>query len=208
LSIGHEADPETVGGSAHDDESDASLMGRAAGGDPAAFDDLVLRWKNRVFRLALRFFRRPEDAEDVTQEVFMKVYRTAATYRMDAPFEHWLLRIATNACRDRLRSMRRRPEEVLSSLTPDAGAWLDRALSGAALQEQQAEAAKEAAAELLATLPPKDRTVLVLLDLEGLSAREVAAATGSTRAAVKVRAMRARRALRRLAVGRRGGGGT
>ena len=122
-----------MGGSAHDDESDASLMGRAARGDPAAFDDLVLRWKNRVFRLALRFFRRPEDAEDVTQEVFMKVYRTAATYRMDAPFEHWLLRIATNTCRDRMRS---------------------------------------------------------------------------TRAAVKVRAMRARRALRRLALGLRGGGGS
>ena len=197
-----------MGGSAHDDESDASLMGRAAGGDPAAFDVLVRRWKNRVFRLALRFFRRPEDAEDVSQEVFMKVYRTAASYRMEAPFEHWLLRIATNACRDRLRSLRPRPEEVLSAITPDAGAWLDRALSGVALQAQQAEAAKEAAVELLATLPPKDRTVLVLLDLEVLSAREVAAATGSTRAAVKVRAMRARRALRRLALGRKGGGGS
>ncbi len=195
-----------MGDLAHDDESDASLMGRAAGGDPAAFDVLVRRWKNRVFRLALRFFRRPEDAEDVTQEVFMKVYRTAATYRMDAPFEHWLLRISTNACLDRLRSQSRRPEEVLSAITPDAGAWLDRALGGSALEALQAEAAKETAAELLATLPPKDRTVLVLLDLEGLSAREVAAATGSTRAAVKVRAMRARRALRRLALGPRHGG--
>ncbi len=191
---------------AHEDESDASLMGRAAGGDPAAFDVLVRRWKNRVFRLALRFFRRPEDAEDVSQEVFMKVYRTAASYRMDAPFEHWLLRIATNACRDRLRSLRRRPEEVLSAITPDAGAWLDRALSGTALQAQEAEAAKETAAELLATLSPKDRTVLVLLDIEGLSAAAVAAAIGSTRAAVKVRAMRARRALRRLAIGRPRGG--
>ena len=193
---------------AREDESDAFLMGRAAGGDPAAFDALVRRWKNRVFRLALRFFRRPEDAEDVTQEVFMKVYRTAASYRMDAPFEHWLLRIATNACRDRLRALRRRPEEVLSRITADAGGWLDRALSGAALLAQQAEAAKETAAELLATLPPKDRAVLVLLDLEGLTAREVAAATGSTRAAVKVRAMRARRALRRLALGTRRGGRT
>jgi len=205
LSIRHEPAPEKVGGLAREDESDASLMGRAARGDPAAFDALVRRWKNRVFRLALRFFRRPEDAEDVTQEVFMKVYRTAGSYRMDAPFEHWLLRIATNACRDRLRALRRRPEEVLSRITADAGGWLDRALSGAALLAQQAEAAKETAAELLATLPPKDRAVLVLLDLEGLSAWEVAAATGSTRAAVKVRAMRARRALRRLVLGARRG---
>jgi len=184
---------------AHDDESDASLMGRAAGGDPAAFDVLVRRWKNRVFRLALRFFRRPEDAEDVVQEVFLKLYRTSAIYRSEAPFEHFLLKIATNACVDRLRDRRRRREEVLSSITSDSAAWLDRALGGAALQAQQAEAARTLAAELLATLRPMDRTVLVLMDLEGLTSREAAAATGSTRAAVKVRAMRARRALRRLA---------
>jgi len=190
----------------HDDESDASLMQKAAGGDPAAFDVLVRRWKTRVFRLALRFFRRPEDAEDIVQEVFLKLYRTAATYRSDAPFEHYLLRVATNACIDRLRDTRRRREEVLSALTTDAGAWLDRALGGTALEAQQAEAAKGLAAELLATLPPKDRMVLVLLDLEGLSALEVAEATGSTRAAVKVRAMRARRSLRRLVQRFPGGG--
>ncbi len=186
---------------AHDDESDASLMGRAAGGDPAAFDVLVRRWTNRVFRLAHRFFRRPEDAEDVAQEVFLKLYRTAATYRPDAPFEHWILRIATNACLDRLRERRRRPETVLSAITSEAGGWLDRALGGAALLAHEAEVAKALAADLLDTLRPRDRTVLVLMDLEGLSASEVAAATGSTRAAVKVRAMRARRALRRLAGG-------
>jgi RNA polymerase sigma-70 factor (ECF subfamily) len=190
----------------HDDESDASLMQKAAGGDPAAFDVLVRRWKTRVFRLALRFFRRPEDAEDIVQEVFLKLYRTAATYRSDAPFEHYLLRVATNACIDRLRDTRRRREEVLSALTTDAGGWLDRALGGAALEAQQAEAAKGLAAELLATLPPKDRMVLVLMDLEGLSALEVAEATGSTRAAVKVRAMRARRSLRRLVQRLPGGG--
>jgi RNA polymerase sigma-70 factor (ECF subfamily) len=184
---------------AHDDENDASLMGRAAGGDPAAFEVLVRRWKNRVYRLALRFFRRPEDAEDVTQEVFLKLYRTAPTYRSEAPLEHFLLKIATNTCLDRLRDTKRRREEVLSAITPDAGAWLDRAMGGAALEAQQAVAAKGLAAELLATLPPKDRAVLVLMDIEGLTSSEVAAAIGSTRAAVKVRAMRARRALRRLA---------
>lgn len=188
-----------------DDASDASLLARAAAGEAAAFDLLVGRWNNRVFRLALRFFRRPEDAEEVVQEVFMKLYRTAAGYRSEAPFEHWLLRIATLACVDRLRDRRRRPESVLADVTSDAGSWLDAALTGAALEAQQTEAARMLATDLLATLSPKDRMVLVLLDLEGLSAREVAAATGSTRAAVKVRAFRARRALRRLAtaIGRR-----
>src|SRR5881296_350674 len=117
-------------------------MRRATGGDPAAFEVLVRRWTNRVFRLALRFFRQPEDAEDVTQEVFLQLHRTASTYRPEAPFDHWLLRIATNACLDRLRARRRRPETVLSAITSDAGVWLDRALSGAALLAQQSEVAK------------------------------------------------------------------
>ena len=182
-----------------DDASDVSLLARAAAGEAAAFDVLVERWNNRVFRLALRFFRRPEDAEEIVQEVFLKLHRTAAGYRSEAPFEHFLLKIATHACVDRLRVRRRRRESVFADITADAGAWLDAALTGTALEAQQAEAARMLAADLLATLPPRDRMVLVLLDLEGLSAREVASATGSTRAAVKVRALRARRALGRLA---------
>ena len=182
-----------------DDASDASLLARAAAGEAAAFDPLVGRWKNRLYRLALRFFRRPEDAEEIVQEVFLKVYRMAASYRSDAPFEHWLLRIATNTCVDRLRERRRRREDVLADITPDSGAWLDAALAGASQEARQAEAARVLASDLLDSLAPKDRMVLVLMDLEGLSAREVATAVGSTRAAVKVRALRARRSLRRLA---------
>jgi len=176
---------------------------RAAAGDAAAFDQLVGRWKDRLLRLALRFFPRREDAEEIVQEVFLRVHRAAATYRSDAPFEHWLLRIATNLCRDRLRERRRRPEVALADLANDAAGWLDAALRGTSLRAAHAASARLLANSLLDTLPPKDRIVLVLLDLEGMSAADVAAATGSTRAAVKVRAMRARRALRRLA-----GGGT
>ena len=184
-----------------DDASDASLLARAAAGEAAAFDQIVGRWKNRLYRLALRFFHRPEDAEEVAQEVFLKLYRMAASYRSDAPFEHWLLRIATNTCVDRLRERRRRREEVLAEITPEADAWLDAALAGTAQEARQAETARTLAADLLDRLPPRDRMVLVLMHLEGLSAREVAAVTGSTRGAVKVRALRARRALRRLAEG-------
>lgn len=182
-----------------EDDTDASLLSRAASGDARAFDRLVERWTPRVFRLALRFFRRPEDAEEVAQEVFLRLYRAAGTYRAGAPVENWLLRIATNACRDRLRRRQVRKETVVADIAEDAAGWLDQALSGTALEAAQAEAARGLAADLLDRLPPKDRIVLVLLDLEGYSSAEVAARTGSTRAAVKVRAMRARRALRRIA---------
>ena len=159
-----------------------------------SFDDLVARWKVRVFRLAGRFFPRPEDAEDVTQEVFLKVFRSLPTFRGDAPLEHWILRIATTTCQDELRRRQRRPE----ARTHDAATLLERALAGKALDAAEATAASSLAADLLDRLPPRDRVVLTLLDLEGFSAAEVADFTGSTRAAVKVRAMRARRALRRM----------
>ncbi len=181
---------------AHD--PDADLAARAAAGDDDAFEALVVRFKDRLFQLAQRFFPAPEDAEDIAQEVFLKMHRSMATYRADAPFEHWLLRIATNTCRDRLRERRRRPAVALAELTGAPTDWLDRALGGAALTSSQADEARRVASALLDTLPAKDRIVLVLMDLEGMSAKETAAAIGSTRAAVKVRALRARRALRRL----------
>jgi len=181
-----------------DDAIDAALVARAVAGDAAAFNRLVERWQDRVFRLARRFFRRGEDAEEVAQEVFMKLYATLPRYRADAPFEHYLLRIATNACHDKLRWRRSRPETPAGDRTGETAAWLDRALRGRAVEAAQAEEARGLAADLLDRLPPRDRIVLVLLDLEGRSSAEVAEATGSTRAAVKIRAMRARRALRRL----------
>jgi RNA polymerase sigma-70 factor (ECF subfamily) len=181
-------------------ELDPALAARAAAGDEAAFEALVLRWQGRVAGLARRFFRRPEDVEEIAQEVFLKMHRSIGEYRGQAPFQHWLLRVATNTCRDRLRARRRRPEEILSEVTDDAQRWLDAALEGRALEAAQAETARVLATDLLDALPEKDRIVLVLMDLEGKPAAEVASLTGSTRGAVKIRAMRARRALRRLAI--------
>lgn len=177
---------------------EARLAAGASAGDAAAFDALVRRFQGRVFRLAQRFFRKPEDAEEIAQEVFLKMHRALPSWRAQAPFEHWVLRIATNVCHDALRARRRRPAAVLSEITLDAGEFLDRALVGAAVEAAGAEEARRVAADLLGTLPPRDRIVLVLMDLEGMSADEVAAATGSTRGAVKIRAFRARLALRRL----------
>jgi RNA polymerase sigma-70 factor (ECF subfamily) len=181
-----------------DEATDAELARRAAAGEAAAFDALAARWSGRVYRLARRFFRRAEDAEEVVQETLLKAWRALGSYRAEAPFEHWLLRIATRTCYDALRERRRRRETLMAEITEDAGRWLDAALKGASLETAHAEEARRVAASLLETRPPKDRVVLVLLDLEGMPAADVAAATGSTRAAVKVRAMRARRALRRL----------
>jgi len=173
-----------------DATSDAALVARAAAGDAAAFTSLVERWKDRVFRLALRFVRRPEDAEEIAQEVFMKLYRAAATYRSGAPFEHWLTRLCLRCAYDRLR----RP-----SRSPESAAWPgpEQAAEGPAPDPT----ARLEVERLLAHLQPADRFLLVLLEAEGWSVAEIAERLGWSRVNVKVRAHRARQRLRRVLAG-------
>lgn len=159
-----------------------SWIAASLDGDREAFDELVRRYQQRVFRLAGRFFRRPEDVEDVAQETFLTVWRKLHTYAAKAPFEHWLTRVCTRCCYARLRQ--RPAPEPLENIDrpvgpgdPSAPIELER---------------------LLAHLKPADRMVLLLLDGEGWSTAEIADRLGWTRTNVKVRAHRARTRLRRL----------
>lgn len=160
------------------------LVAASRGGDAEAFGKLVRLYERRVFRLAGRFFRRREDVEDVSQEVFLVAWRKLGTYRADAPFEHWLTRICLNCCYDRLRKSRRddpavepRTETAAPQGDPNAGLEIER---------------------LLQRLEPVDRFILLLLYGEGWSVAEIAGRLGWTRVNVKVRAHRARKKLRHL----------
>ncbi|MFQ5525299.1 MAG: RNA polymerase sigma factor [Thermoanaerobaculia bacterium] len=161
-------------------EQEARWVAASRRGDRSAFEALVKRYERRVFRLAGRFFRRPEEIEDVAQDTFLMVWRKLGTYRAKAPFEHWLTRVCLNCCYARFR--KRRPDEAgvvdLEPAVPgkDPGARLD-------------------AERLLATLEPEDRFVLQLLHGEGWSTAEIADKLGWSRSKVKVRAHRARRKL-------------
>jgi RNA polymerase sigma-70 factor, ECF subfamily len=163
--------------------AEAELIAAGRGGDEAAFAELVRRHQTRVFRLAGRFFRHREDVEDVAQETFLAAWRRLATYEARAPFEHWITRVCLRLCYARLAQERRREEPlgthelVAQPLDPVAGIDVER---------------------LLAQLGPSDRFVLLLLDGEGWSVKEIAGRIGWTVANVKVRAFRARRRLRRL----------
>ncbi len=151
-------------------------------GDRDAFGELVRRYQQRVFRLAGRFFRRPEDVEEVAQETFLTAWTKLHTYAARAPFEHWLTRVCVRCCYARLR---RRPD-------PEPLADADRPVGpGDPVAGLEVE-------RLLAHLGPADRTVLLLLDGEGWSTAEIADRLGWTRTNVKVRAHRARARLRRL----------
>jgi RNA polymerase sigma-70 factor (ECF subfamily) len=172
--------------------SDESLVKAACGGDDGAFTRLVVRHRRRVFGLAARFVHDSHELDDICQDVFIKAYQNLASFRNDAPFEHWLIRVAVRVCHDALRS--RKYEKSLMHLDEYALQVRDRA--GEARDE--ARQARELLAVALARLRPDERLVITLLELEQLTVRETAAATGWSEANVKVRGHRARQALKRV----------
>ncbi len=180
---------------------DEELVAAARGGDQAAFETLVLRHRRAVTAVASRFFFGRPEAEDAAQEAFVKVFMNLGKLKPGTPFRYWVLRVATNCCLDRLRREARRGERPLSQVTEDEASWLDRHLATRSRQEHRAlERSREARSLMARVLPhiaPKDRAALFLLEGEGRSVEEVAAVFGWTKVNVRVRAFRARRALRR-----------
>jgi RNA polymerase sigma-70 factor (ECF subfamily) len=185
-----------------EEATDEALVAAIRAGDEAAFEQLFERHRRRVARVVGRFFNRPERVEEIVQEVFTKVYFALDDYspQRGSSFAAWLSRIAINACYDELRRARRRPESSISDVTDDEGAWLN-AQSRAETTGGDAESitvSRDLANKLLARLGAEDRLVLTLLDGEGLPVSDIAELTGWTSSKVKVRAHRARLALRRV----------
>jgi RNA polymerase sigma-70 factor (ECF subfamily) len=167
--------------------SDAEIVRAVREGDADRFGELVRRHQARLFALARRYLRREEDVADLVQEVLVKAFSRLDSWRGDAPFEHWLMRLATRACLDALRSRRRRPEDLLSDLSADESDWLDRA-----------DAARSLVRRVFEHLSPANRMVLTLLELEDRPVKEIAAITGWSETLVKVRAFRARAEMKRI----------
>lgn len=179
--------------------TDDSLALAAHSGDDRAFEELFQRHKRRVARVAGRFFAERGRVEEIIQEVFVKVYFALGDYKPDASasFSAWVSRIAVNACYDQLRKTRRRPEGALAP--EDAELVEQRArLRGETKSAETALISRDLAAKLLARIKPEDRVVLTLLDAEEMSVSEIAQVMGWTASKVKVRAHRARAALRRV----------
>lgn len=191
----------TAAAEAAGDQDDRRLVRRVLDGDREAFTLLVDRHQRHVAGMAGRFFRRREVIEDVSQEVFLKAFQALATYRGEVPLRHWLSRIATNACYDRLRAQRRSPEIAVAELTDSPPDFWERLAAPETADDEtfwRREDARLTAEALLARVPPADRLVLTLLVLQELPIAEVARLTGWSRVNVKVRALRARRRLRQL----------
>jgi RNA polymerase sigma-70 factor (ECF subfamily) len=172
--------------------TDESLVSAACGGDDGAFARLVGRHKRRVFRLAARFARDTDELEDICQDVFIRVYEHLSAFRNDAPFEHWLTKIAVRVCHDALRG--RRHEKHHTSLDDMMVELPDCAGNS----ESEVRQARQFLKYAMSGLSADEQLIITLLELEEFSVREASAATGWSEANVKVRAHRARQALKRV----------
>ncbi len=185
-------------GAASSEEDD--LIRASLASDEDAFEKLVRRHSPRVFSIIGSFFRRRDQIEDIAQEVFSKAYFSLATFTLGRSFEAWVARIAVNACYDHLRAQRRRIEQQLPHETQQEDEWfelqmLEVARDRHASAERQRDAG-EIAERLLSKLDPEDRLIVILIDRDGFSVKEVSDMTGWGQSKVKVRAFRARRVLR------------
>lgn len=186
-----------------DETSDEQLVARSVSGDEAAFEELFVRHKRRVALIASRFFRRREQIEEIVQESFARAYFALPKFSEEgeaASFAAWLARIAFNACYDELRRAKRRPESAAGEVSAEEAKRLSDQLRSQAAEDdiESATIARDLAGKLLARLSPEDRLVLVMLDAEGLTVKEIAELSGWSISKVKVRAHRARGALRRV----------
>lgn len=166
--------------------------------DEAAARTMVELLYPAVIRIVRGHLPRRAAEEDLTQEVFMKVFARIDQWRGPMPFEHWVSRVAVTTCLDALRHQKRRPELRWADLSEQEVEVLDQVLQDhSQASSGDAVSARELAYKLLETLKPADRLVLTMIDMEGRSVAEVQAVTGWSATLVKVRAFRARRKLRK-----------
>ncbi|WP_245630507.1 RNA polymerase sigma factor SigM [Granulicoccus phenolivorans] len=172
-----------------DPRDDTTLLKDHVAGDPHAFEVLLARHRDRLWAVALRTMRNPEDAADALQEAYISAFRRAHTFRGDAKFTTWMHRIVVNACLDRIRRNKARSTDPLPE-QPDRLAELT-----ATSNTQDAIDAKETHTDVLNALSrinPDQRAAIVLVDMEGYSVEEAATILGCATGTVKSRCARGR----------------
>jgi RNA polymerase sigma-70 factor (ECF subfamily) len=178
------------------DATSERLVDRCLSGDRTAFDALVREHRGAVMAVARRLLRSPEDAEDAAQETFVRVWRSLETWRRDAPLRAWILRIAVNVCRT--HGSARRPAPALEDV-PEPVDPRPRA-DGTLAADETGRAVREA----VATLPPRQREVVLLKVFSEMTHEDVAGALGLTAGAVKAHLHQAVANLRRRLAGGEG----
>ncbi|MEO5803166.1 MAG: RNA polymerase sigma factor [Verrucomicrobiota bacterium] len=180
------------------ERTDSELIAAVLKGDAASFEPLIVKYQPRVFATARRYARRESEIEDIVQEIFLKAFNKLKSFRGEAPFEHWLMRLAVRTCYDFLRGHQRNRETAFTELTEPETQWLDRFVVQPDTASENASAARALVDRILLQLSPAARLVITLLEIEERSVKEIAALTGWSVPLVKVRAFRARAEMRKI----------
>jgi len=175
---------------------DLELVERCRRGEVAAFNALFARHCSWVCNLAFRLTGSREDAEDMTQNAFLRAYRALGSYDGRAAFTTWLYRITVNVCLDEIKRRGRRPTPITSIIPEESDGPEINDPAPDLEAEVEASERRRVLLEAIHSLPAKHRSVLVLFELEGLSYEEMAAALGTNVGTIKSRLNRARLALR------------
>jgi RNA polymerase sigma-70 factor, ECF subfamily len=150
----------------------ACLVRRTIAGDSTAFEQIISRYERRVLNLSIRLLGTPDDAQDASQEVFLRAFKYIHRLDVQKPIEPWLVRMTINVCRDLRRTRQRRWNtfsEITESNTQPSGDC-GNPYTGLAGEQR-----RQILRNILDTLPERQRTVIILRDVEGLSTSEVAA---------------------------------
>ncbi len=185
---------------------DRVLIERAQGGDREAFEALVHRYDRDVLRIALNVLHRTEDARDVYQEAFLKIYRNLPRFRFECSFYTWMYRVVTNVCLDHLRRRASRPEDQspentmnVREGTPSGDFFDQQQETGAASDPERRLMGLEIGRRIstaLERLTPRERMVFEMKHYQGLKLRTIGEALGTTEETVKNSLFRATRKLR------------
>ena len=169
------------------------LIDRARGGDDSAFGQIIRAYRKRILGTIARLIGRPEDVEDVGQEVFLRLYFSLEQLRTPEMFEPWMYRLTVNAAYDYLRRQRRRQESRMADLSEQQVQMADAAAgSREARSEQDKKRLRDLVEGVLETLSEQDRILLTLKEIEGLSLKELEKIYRVNENALKVRLFRAR----------------
>ena len=178
--------------------SDSELIAKVLKGDASSFEPLVLKYQPRVFATARRYARRESEVEDIVQEVFLKAFQKLSSFRGEAPFEQWLMRLAVRTCYDFLRGHQRNREMAFTEISEPEEDWLERFVAEPTGAAETADAARQLVNKVLDQLSPANKLIITLLEIEDRSVKEISKLTGWSVPLVKVRAFRARAEMKKI----------
>src|SRR5580698_2978825 len=162
-------------------------------GSEAAAEEIIQHLFPVISRIVRTHLPRRDDEKDLVQEILMKTFAKLHQYKGDAPLTHWVSRLALTTCLDRLRAQKIRPEIRRADLTADESEAFDAAwLTGSSPDAGNAIAARDVVDKVLASLSPEDRSLILMVDLEGRSLQEIADILGWSISKVKMRLFRVR----------------